>query len=184
MNFDWKKPLLVLGLMLALVVAGCGGDDDDGDGDSTSSGEPSAEQATGDPLSADEYASELTGILAPLGTELQEIGTATSEGSSNQDAIDGVSNASERLQTSINDLLGLVPPEDAADAHADLVASLEGFKDAADEFASTDPDDEEAITGQVTDLQDAVLTFQTDFEAAITGLAEAGVSLGGAPIGG
>ncbi len=176
MNFDWKKPFLLLVIIAALVATGCGGDDSNDGGDtSASSTSSSTTEASGDPLSAEDYSAKLGEILQPLGTDLQDIGSATSAGSTNQDAVDGVSEASDRLQSSIDELSAIVPPEEAADAHEALVSSLQGFKDAADEFAAADPDDDEAITGAVTDLQDAVLTFQTDFQDAISQIQAAGV---------
>lgn len=170
MNFDWKKPLMLLAIVAALIGSGCGGDDDGEAEDGATTTEP-----TGEALSADEYATRLGEILEPLGTELQEIGTATSQGAGNEDAIDGVSQASETLQGSIDELSAIVPPEEAADAHESIVSSLQGFKDAADEFASVDPGDEEAVAAALTGLQDAVVTFQTSFQEAITQLGEAGI---------
>lgn len=162
MNLNPRLPLILLAALAALLVAGCGED------------EP-------EPLSQEEYTAKLQEILAPLATELQDIGAATSAGSTNQDAIDGVTEASDSLQRGIDELNAIEAPATAEDANQALIASLESFRNAADTFAETDPEDEQALQAAATELQSSVMSFQEDFQDAIVQLEEAGIEPRGAP---
>lgn len=165
MNFDLRKPLALFVMLIALVVAGCGGDD----------GEEETTETETEALSAEEYEQELGDILAPLGTELQEIGAATQAGTSDEDAVAGVEEASATLDGAIGDLSAIEPPEEAAEGHDMLITSLEAFKGAADDFAATDLEDMAAVQEALTAFQESVITFQEDFQAGATQLQEAGI---------
>jgi len=165
MNFVWKQVLVALAVLAALVVGGCGGDDESDGGD-----EPEAEA-----LSVEEYEQRLPEVLSPLVGDLQEIGATITAGGSNEAAIEGASNASETIQTGIDGLDAIEPPEEATEAHEGLVTSLEAFRDAADEFAAIDPADEPAVEEGAATFMEAGLTFQEEFQAAADQLQEAGI---------
>ncbi|MEJ7876714.1 MAG: hypothetical protein WKF62_08640 [Solirubrobacterales bacterium] len=165
MSFEPKKFLVLLAMIAALLVAGCGGDDEGDSGESSSSGEP---------LSEEDYAVELGEVLEPLGTELEEVGAATSSGT-DEEAVEGVSSVSDSLESSISDLEGITPPENVADAHEAMIASLGEFQEAADEFASTDPSDQPALQDAEVALQESAGTFQTNFASAISEIQSAGI---------
>lgn len=164
MTLLFKNPLLLLIVLVALVVAGCGG----GDEDEEETTEPAA-------LSVEEYEQRLPEVLSPLVGELQEIGATITAGGSNEAAIEGASNASETIQTGIDGLDAIEPPEEATEAHEGLVTSLEAFRDAADEFAAIDPADEPAVEEGAATFMEAGLTFQEEFQAAADQLQEAGI---------
>jgi hypothetical protein len=148
----------------ALIAAGCGGDDD-GDGG-------------GEPLSADEYTTQITEILTPVGPELQEIGGEISEleDSQTDEIAAGLEETEGVLNDAISEIEGLEPPEDAADAQDQLVTAMEGFVSDTADFREAVLDGE--AREQATAFQEAGLEFQTALTEAVASYQEAGIEVG------
>ena len=152
-------------LATGLLVAGCGGDDDDGGGE----------------LTAEEYATEVRGVMEPLGEELQALGDVTRESANADELAGNLSDAEDLLAGSVEELEALEPPEEAAGAHDAVVAALADFQAATADFR----EEVEATDGQVgaeaqQAFQQAAVQLQTDLTDAVSQLQEAGVDLSGA----
>jgi hypothetical protein len=148
---------------VALIAAGCGGDDDDGGGEA---------------LSTDEYTTQISEILAPVGPELQEIGSEISglEDSQTEEIAAGLEETEGVLNDAISEIEALEPPEEAADAQEQLVSAIQGFVDDTAAFR------EAVVDGQAQEeapaFQEAGLEFQSALQEAVTSYQDAGIQVG------
>ena len=157
----FKRGLPAMLVAVALIAAGCGGDDDDGE-----------------PLSADEYTTQISEILAPVGPELQEIGGEISglEDTQTDEIAAGLEETEGVLNDAISEIEALEPPEEAADAQEQLVSAMQGFVDDTASFR------EAVVDGQAQEeapaFQEAGLEFQSALTDAVASYQEAGIQVG------
>jgi hypothetical protein len=118
--------LLAVVLAAGLIAAGCGGDDDD---DTTAATTTTEAAATGEPLSKAEFIEQGDEICADANKELRELeqqefgGGAPSE----QEASEFGDELADNIQSQIDGLRGLTPPEGDEDEIAQtLDAGQEG----------------------------------------------------------
>ena len=122
-------------------------------------------------LTAEEYEAEVTGVLEPLFSELEEIGReAAREGSVEELAAD-VERAAGAIDAEVDDLDGLDPPGELEEPHRALVDTVGSFGEAVTAAReAAEAGDEQAVT---TELPEAAREFEArfaevteDFEAA------------------
>jgi len=155
--------LLALAAIALIAVAGCG-DGDDSDG----------------ALSKEEYASEVTDILDPLGNELSEIGDAVRASENVQELADSVQSAEDQLQRSIDELESLEPPSEADAANDALIDALSGFQGALNELSDAAQDEDTAeVIGSATQLPAAAQQLQSQLDDVRQQLEDAGIDVGG-----
>lgn len=166
-----SRSYVIAGLLAAGVLfAGCGGDDDDTDTAADTSAEEEATE-----LSDDEYRTEVEGVLTPLGEGLQQIGTETSDQTTPEGVADGLSEAEGVLQTGIEDLQAIQPPENLQEPHDRMIAALEAFEQAtAEAREGAESGDVQAIA---TDYVQAATDFQAELTEVVQDFQDAGLEL-------
>lgn len=165
MNFDLRKLFVLLATFAALVAAGCGGDDES---DSSSD--------SGEPLSSEEYATEIEGILRTFGEESITLGTELSGATSPEELRSGVDDLSALTQTAVDDLNAIEPPEEAGEAHETLTSALEGYLEDIETLSeAVQSDDPQAAQQAALDFQEAAVEVQSDLSEAATQLQDAGI---------
>jgi hypothetical protein len=183
-----KITLMLLALVGLIAVAGCGSDDssDSSSSDSTTATESSTtatDSTSSDSTSADDgdYAQSLTAILTDFGTSFQTLGTKL-QGVKDEDALaSGIDELESQIQTTIDDLKALDPPEEAQQGQDDVIAAFEAFSQKLTDVSdAVDSGDASAAKTAAQDLQEAATTFQQDFTAGITEITQSGVEVGGA----
>jgi hypothetical protein len=163
MNLDLKKLIALFAALAALVVAGCGSDDE---GDS----------GGGDPLSEEDYATEINDILTTFGEESITLGTELSSAASPEELQSGVDDLSGLTATAVEDLNGIEPPEEAAEAHETLTGALEGYLEDIETLASAvETDDPAAAQEAALEFQEAAVDVQSELADASEQLQEAGI---------
>ncbi len=133
-------------LALAGATAGCGGEDE---------------------LSKEEYEetvastlSEVEGSIGRLGSELRAIPSGAGSLSEAGDEIDEVR---EELDEAADELEDVAPPEDAEEAHEQLVGGLRAFSDKLEDFqAAVESGDVDRVRDFVQDLEDLDAIEQID----------------------
>jgi hypothetical protein len=171
MNFDLKRKAALIAALAALAIAGCGGDDDDG-GDDSAAATESAE-----PLSSEDYATEIEGILTAFGEESISLGTELSSAATPEDLQSGVADLEEITQTAVDDLNAIEPPEEAAEGHDTLVGALEGYLSDIQSLAdAVETDDPEAAQEAALEFQEAAVDVQSELADAASQLQEAGIA--------
>jgi len=160
-----RIPLIVLALVGLIALAGCGGDDD-----STTSDEAS---------SSEEYATQVQEVLLSFGSSFQALGTEISAAKDPDEFASLVDEAEGEIQTAIDDFSAITPPEEAQEAHDQILAALEDFSskltDVSDAAASGD---KASLQSAASELQAAGLDFQQQLTEAGEKLTEAGVGVG------
>jgi len=170
MHFDLKRKTALVAATAALAITGCGGgDDDDGGG-------------SGEPLSTDEYATEIEDVLTTFGEASVALGTELSSASSPEEIRSGVDDLQSLTQTAVDDLNDITPPDDAAEGHETLTNALEGYLSDIDTLAeAVESDDPEAAQQAAVDFQKAAVDVQSQLAEAASQLEDAGIK---APSGG
>jgi len=165
-----RYSLVLLAMVAALLVAGCGGDDEGSD------------DGGGEPLSEEDYAGEIQGILTTFGEESISLGTELAGSTSPEDLGSGVDSLGEVTQTAVDDLNAITPPEAAAEAHETLTAALEGYLGDIDTLSSDlDGASPEETQQAALDFQESATAVQTDLAEAASQLQEAGIEAPAAP---
>jgi hypothetical protein len=162
MNFDLKRKTALLAATAALAIAGCGGDDDDG--------------GSGEPLSAEDYATEIEDVLVTFGEASVALGTELSSAESAEQLRSGVDELQELTQTAVDDLNAITPPEEAAEGHETLTGALEGYlSDIEDLAEAVESDDPEAAQEAALQFQEAAVDVQSELAEAASQLEDAGI---------
>jgi hypothetical protein len=168
MHFDLKRKTALVAATAALAITGCGGDDDDG--------------GSGEPLSAEDYATEIESVLTTFGEASVALGTELSSAQSPDELQSGVDELQTLTQTAVDDLNDITPPEDAAEGHETLTGALEGYLSDIDALAqAVESDDPEAAQKAALDFQEAAVDVQSQLAEAASQLEDAGIK---APTGG
>jgi TolA-binding protein len=179
-----KIMLMLVALVGLIAVAGCGGSDSSSTSSSTTASDTTATDSTATDstsTSADsgDYATQLTTILTDFGTSFQTLGTKLQNVKDEKALASGIDELESQIQTTITDLKALTPPPEAQAGQDKVIAAFEAFSgkltDVSDAVASGDAS---AATTAAKDLQAAASTFQTDFTAGITEIAQSGVNVG------
>ena len=166
-SLTWAAKLAGLAMILAVAaVAGCGG------GDEAAAPEESA------PLSEEEYTTEVQGVLQPLSEDLQRIGTESATETTPEDIAGSLGEVEAALQTGIDELSAITPPEEAAAAHDQLIAAFEGFKEGT--TTAREAAEEGNLQALATDYQQSALQFQQDVLAVNKEFQKAGIDVAGA----
>jgi len=117
-----RRVSLLCALLAAMLVAACGGNGD------------------GDPLSKQEYQDRLDTTRTELSASFEGLGTqlegALKGSGSLDDAASEVESIQEKLRAQADELEGLTPPEDAADANDALAGGMRELADDLDAFKS------------------------------------------------
>jgi hypothetical protein len=164
LTFDLKRVLVLLAAVVALIAGGCGGDDEE----SSSGG--------GDPLSEEEYATEIQDVLTTFGEESISLGTELSSATSPDELRSGVDELASLTQTAVDDLSAIEPPEDAAEAHETLTGALEGYlADIETLQSAVESDDPKEAQQAALEFQEAATGVQDDLAEAANQLQEAGI---------
>ena len=170
MHFDLKRKTALIAAAAALAIAGCGGDDDDSSGDS------------GEPLSEEDYATEIESVLTTFGEESISLGTELSSATTPDELRSGVSDLQALTETAVDDLNAIEPPEEAAEGHETLTGALEGYLSDIETLAgAVESDDPKAAQEAALDFQEAAVDVQSELAEAASQLEEAGIE---APSGG
>lgn len=157
MSFDPKRFLVLFAMVAALLVAGCGGDDEGG------------ESGASEPLSEEDYATEIDDILTTFGEESIRLGAELTETTEPEELQAGVDELSGATQTVVDELNAIEPPESAAEGHEALTTALEDYVGSI-ETLSSDLDG-----ASPEEAQQATLDFRTaamEFEPALTDAVE------------
>jgi hypothetical protein len=163
LRFDLKRKTALVAATAALAVTGCGGDDGDDGG-------------SGEPLSEEDYASEIEGILTTFGEESVSLGTELSSATSPDELRSGVGDLEDLTQTAVDDLNAIEPPEEAAEGHETLTGALEGYlSDIQDLGSAVQGDDPEAAQQAALDFQKAAVDVQSQLSEAASQLEDAGI---------
>ena len=159
--------LVGLAMILALAaVAGCGG------------GEEAAAPEESAPLSEEEYTTEVQNVLQPLSDDLQRIGSESATQTAPEDIAASLGEVETALQTGIDELSAITPPEEAAAAHDQLIAAFEGFRDGT--TTAREAAEEGDLEALATDYQQSALEFQQDVLDVNKEFQEAGIDVSGA----
>jgi hypothetical protein len=162
MHFDLKKKTALIAATAALAIAGCGGDDDDGGG--------------GEPLSEEDYVTEVESVLTTFGEESIELGTELSSATTPDQLRSGVDDLQALTQTAVDDLQAIEPPEAAAEGHETLTGALEGYlADIESLGEAVESDDPEAAQEAALKFQEAAVDVQSELGEAASQLEEAGI---------
>ena len=162
MHFDLKRKTALVAATAALAIAGCGGDDDDGGG--------------GEPLSEEDYATEIESVLTTFGEESISLGTELSSATTPDELRSGVDDLQALTQTAVDDLNDITPPEEAAEGHETLTGALEGYLSDIEALASAvESDDPEAAQEAALQFQEAAVEVQSQLAEAASQLEEAGI---------
>ena len=163
MHFDLKRKTALVAATAALAIAGCGGDDDDDGGG-------------GEPLSEEDYATEIESVLTTFGEESISLGTELSSATTPDELRSGVDDLQGLTQTAVDDLNDITPPEDAAEGHETLTGALEGYLSDIEALASAvESDDPEAAQEAALQFQEAAVEVQSQLAEAASQLEEAGI---------
>lgn len=161
---------VIAGVLVAgALFAGCGGDDSESD---TAAEETTEETAA---LSEDEYRAEVEGVLTPLGEELQAIGSETSTQTTPEGVADGLGEAETALQTGIDDLEAIQPPEEFQKPHDRLIAALQDFQEAT--TTAREGAESGDIQAIATDYVQAATDFQTELTEVVQDFEDAGLEI-------
>ena len=113
------RALLVALVVLVALVAGCGG-------------------GGGDALSQEEYQEELGQASTDLSQASRKLGTELNQAmagdGSFEEVADQMAAIRDQLDQTADDLDGVEPPDNVADAHERLVESLRSYSDDLEEF--------------------------------------------------
>jgi hypothetical protein len=176
-----SRTYVIAGLLAAGVLfAGCGGDDES---DTAADTGATTEEATA-ALSEEDYRTEVEGVLTPLGEELQRIGTETSGQTTPEGVAEGLADTEEALQSGIDDLEAIEPPENLQEPHDRMIVALEDFAQATTEAREgAESGDLQAVATDyvtaATDFQQELQAVLQDFEAAGLDVQPGGGSGGG-----
>lgn len=166
-SWTWAAKLVGLAMILALAaVAGCGG------GDEAAAPEESA------PLSEEEYTTEVQNVLQPLSDDLQRIGSESATQTAPEDIAASLGEVEAALQTGIDELSAITPPEEAAAAHDQLIAAFEGFREGT--TTAREAAEEGDLEALATDYQQSALEFQQNVLEVNKEFQEAGIDVSGA----
>ena len=162
MHFDLKRKTALVAATAALAIAGCGGDDDDGGG--------------GEPLSEEDYATEIESVLTTFGEESISLGTELSSATTPDELRSGVDDLQALTQTAVDELNDITPPEEAAEGHETLTGALEGYLSDIETLAgAVESDDPEAAQEAALQFQEAAVEVQSQLAEAASQLEEAGI---------
>jgi hypothetical protein len=162
MHFDLKRKTALIAATAALAIAGCGGDDDDGGG--------------GDPLSEEDYATEIENVLTTFGEDSIELGTELSSATTPEELRSGVDDLQALTQTAVDDLNDITPPEEAAEGHETLTGALEGYLSDIETLAgAVESDDPKAAQEAALQFQEAAVDVQSELAEAASQLEDAGI---------
>ena len=163
MHFDLKRKTALVAATAALAITGCGGDDDDGGGG-------------GEPLSEEDYATEIESVLTTFGEESISLGTELSSATTPDELRSGVDDLQALTQTAVDELNDITPPEEAAEGHETLTGALEGYLSDIETLASAvESDDPEAAQEAALQFQEAAVEVQSQLAEAASQLEEAGI---------
>ena len=163
MHFDLKRKTALLAATAALAIAGCGGDDEDGGGSS-------------EPLSEEDYASEIESVLTTFGEESISLGTELSSATTPEELRSGVADLQSLTETAVDDLNAIEPPEEAAEGHETLTGALEGYLSDIETLAgAVESDDPKAAQDAALEFQEAAVDVQSELAEAASQLEEAGI---------
>lgn len=161
MRFDLKRKTALFAAAASLAIAGCGGDDDNGGGE---------------PLSEEEYATEIEDVLTTFGEESISLGTELSGATTPDELRSGVGDLQALTETAVEDLNDIEPPEEAAEGHETLTAALEGYLSDIETLASAvEGDDPKAAQEAALAFQEAAVDVQSQLAEAATQLEDAGI---------
>ena len=155
----------MLALVAALLVAGCGGDDE-------------GDEGSAEPVSEEEYATEIGDILTGFGEESINLASSLAEAQSTDELLSGVEELSDLTETSVDELTAIEPPEEASEGHETLTTALEGYLDDLNNLSTAledAGDDPQAVQDAALEFQEAATSVQTDLQEAATQLQEAGI---------
>lgn len=126
-------------------------------------------------LSEEEYRTEVEGVLAPLGEDLQAIGTDTSSQTTPEGVAEGLGEAEDALETGVTDLEEIDPPDDLQEPHDSLVTAVSDFEQAtADAREGAESGDLEAVA---TEYVTAATDFQQDVTEVVQEFQDAGLDI-------
>lgn len=158
-----RIPLLALALAGLIAVTGCG----------------SSDSSSSETLSNEAYADQATAVLSSFASSFQSLGSQLSSSKDPQQLSDGLTQAEDQIQGTIDDLKALQPPEAAQQGQDQLVTALEGF---SSELTTVNDalgsGDKSQIKAALAGLQTAGLKFQSDLGTAQKSLEDAGITLG------
>jgi hypothetical protein len=127
-----------------------------------------------------QYADDVSAVLEPLGTDLQQIGEDVTGSAGAQQLADSVGKAEDEIRGAIDELKAIDPPSEVEDAHQALTSALDTFNAAlgklSDAAASGDP---AQILSAATTLPAAVGALQTSLESVKAQLEDAGIDVSG-----
>ena len=168
-----KLSLLACGLLAAVALAACGGDDD--------------------PLTVDEYFDRMSEIGGEVETKLEENNEEFDEAAAelDQDDVDGIIEVAgdlfegnlDAMRDARDEADGLTPPDEVADEHDEFIEALGEFIDELESVADAigDADDADELFEVLGSTDSGPFADASDrWDAACTGLEEAGVAAGAA----
>ncbi len=156
-----KRLIVMATVVAALAVAGCGGGDD----------------SSSDALSEDDYATQVTGVLAELGPQLQSVGSEIAQQTQVDQIVSGLQQTEDLLQGASDDLDAIEPPESVADAHQQLIDAVDSFGDSTATFREA-AEEGKPDESDVSAFQEAGQQFQTELGDVVTQFQDADIQLG------
>jgi hypothetical protein len=155
-----RKSLLTAVVAAAALAAGCNGDD-------------------GGALSDDEYADKIRPYLTDFGDESQRLAEELQATATNEEAAPLVEDLETLTQTTVDDLEGVEPPEDASDGHQALIDALDGYLAAVSQLLGV------IESGSDAEIQEAGAEFVNQAQETLQGLEDARGQLedAGVPVG-
>jgi hypothetical protein len=161
----WAAKLALGTAMVVGAIAGCGG-----------GAEPATTEAA--PLSPEEYQAQLEGALQPMSDELSRIQSESATETSPEGLAGALGEMETALQTAVDDLSAITPPEELAAPHDQLIAAFEDFNQGTAEARGSLEEDDVQAFGST--YQEATLQLQQDLATVDQEFQREGVDLSSA----
>lgn len=125
-----------------------------------------------------EYAQQVSDVLAPLGQQLSDLGSGLSGSADPKQIDDAVVQAQGDLDSAIADLEAIDPPSDVTQVNDDLIAALSAFNDElADVHAAATKNDLGELKKQALQLPQAAADLQKKLTDIQNAAIDAGVPI-------
>lgn len=170
-----RIPALLL-LLLALVAAGCGGDDEPSSGGGGTTQEEA--EPAGDALSKEDYITELNEAQT---TFVDAVGGLNLANPDSPGAFaDAIEQLSGNVDTLVEDLEAVSPPEEVGDLHQQLIDGMSDYSATISDNAEGLRGDQDELLKAAQAISEASTKFSTDFGDLVTQINEKlGATTGG-----